>query len=135
MTKDKVVEFLRGHKQNIAVHETLINDYSATLKASSVTNQIKTSKVSDLSDLILRINKELEDLEKEIRRVQIWLDYLTIEERFYVENYYIQGVSVTSIITKWCNQGNRYRSEFFWKNRKKAALEKIITLEKRARLR
>lgn len=135
MTKDKVIELLKDHKRIIAIAETIRNDHAETLKASSVANQIKTSKVTDLSDLIIKLNKELDELEKEIRKVQIWLEYLTVEERFYVENYYIQSTSMTSIITKWCNQGNRYRSEFFWKNRKKAALEKIIALEKRARLR
>jgi hypothetical protein len=135
MTKDKVIEILKDHKRIIAIRDTMQNDYDSTLRASTVANQIKTSKVSDLSDLMLKLNKELEELEKEIRKVQIWLEYLTIEERFYVENYFVQGVSVTSIITKWCNLGNRYRSEFFWKKRKQAALEKIIALEKRARLR
>jgi hypothetical protein len=134
MTKDKVIALLKDHKRIIAIRETMLNDYDSTLKASSVANQSKTSKVSDLSDMILKLNKELEELDKEIRKVQIWLEYLTIEERFYVENYYIQSISMTSIITKWCNEGNRYRSEFFWKNRRQQALEKIISLEKRARL-
>lgn len=135
MTKDKVIERLKAHKGNIAIHETLINDYSATLKASSLDSKVQTSNVSDLGDVVEKINKELEDLEKEIKRVQIWLNYLTEEERFYIDCYYIQSISTTSIITRWCNAGNSFRSEFFWKKRKYAALEKIIALEKRARIR
>lgn len=135
MTKDKVIELLKDHKRIIAIRDTMQNDYDSTLKASTVANQTKSTKVSDLSDIMIRLNKDLDELEKEIRRVQIWLDYLTIEERFYVENYYIKSISMTSIITRWCNEGNRYRSEFFWRKRKNDAIEKIIALEKRARLR
>lgn len=135
MTKDKVIELLRDHKRIIAIAESIRNEYAETLKASSVVNQIKTSKVSDLSDLIIKLNTELEELEKEIRKVQIWMNYLTVEEQFYIEHFYIQSVSIASIITKWCNQGNSYRSEMFWRKRKAKALDKIIALEKRARIR
>lgn len=68
------------------------------------------------------------DLEYKLCEVDIFLDLLIPEERFVVEEVYFEQRYMSQVSRKWVELGNEYHGVSYWKNKKRKALEKILTL-------
>ncbi len=129
MTRDEVINTLRDYKRLIAIHESLINDYEGVLQAQTISDMPTGNSLSNPTEkAILKLDRGLEELKREIRRVQIWLNYLSEEERFIVEQIYIEERFINIASNKWCSMGREYHSNWYWKSKKKDAINKIIEI-------
>ena len=93
MTKDKykyIEDLLRNYKKNksrIKVLELgLITDDDFTVGATDYSkDKIQVSNMSDLSDIVIRREKELEQLKYEVNLTEILLESLNARDRYIVE--------------------------------------------------
>ena len=130
MTKDEVIETLKGYKRLIAIHESLLNDYEGVLQAQVITDMPRANGVhSQTESAMLKLDREMKEIKKDIKRVNIWLNYLNEEERFVVEQIYFEERFINHIINKWCNMGKEYHGSTYWKNKHREAIRKITQLK------
>ena len=123
MTKDKykyIENLLRNYKKNksrIKVLELgLVTDDDYVLGAiDNSRDKIQTSNKSDLSDLVVRREKELEKLKKEVDLAEILLESLNNRDRYIVEAYYIENIRINKIAVKL----NYYENKSVWNNKHK----------------
>lgn len=121
MAKDKykyIENLLRSYKKNksrIKVLELgLITDDDYTIGAIDYSkDKIQTSNKSDLSDRVIRREKELEKLKYETNLTEILLDSLNNRDRYIVEAFYIEKIRVNKIAVKL----NYYEDKSVWNNK------------------
>ena len=121
MAKDKyeyIENLLRSYKKNksrIKVLELgLITDDDYTIGAIDYSkDKIQTSNKSDLSDRVIRREKELEKLRYETNLTEILLDSLNNRDRYIVEAFYIEKMRVNKIAVKL----NYYEDKSVWNNK------------------
>lgn len=121
MAKDKykyIENLLRSYKKNksrIKVLELgLITDDDYTIGAIDYSkDKIQTSNKSDLSDAVIRREKELERLKYETNLTEILLDSLNNRDRYIVEAFYIEKIRVNKIAVKL----NYYEDKSVWNNK------------------
>ena len=121
MTKDKykyIEDLLRNYKKNksrIKVLELgLITDDDFTVGATDYSkDKIQVSNMSDLSDIIIRREKELDQLKYEVNLTEILLESLNNRDRYIVEAFYIERIRVNKIAVKL----NYYEDKSVWNNK------------------
>ena len=121
MTKDKyryIEDLLRNYKKNksrIKVLELgLITDDDFTVGATDYSkDKLQTSSKSDLSDIVIRREKELEQLKYEVNLTEILLESLNARDRYIVEAFYIERIRVNKIAVKL----NYYEDKSVWNNK------------------
>ena len=129
MTKDEIISTLKDYKRLIAIHESLLNDYEGVLHAQVLTDMPRAHGVHSATESAMnKLGHEVNEIKKEIKRVQIWLNYLNEEERFVIEHIYFEERFINHIINKWCNLGKEYHGSTYWKNKHRDAIRKITHL-------
>ena len=129
MTKESVINTLKEYKRLVAIHEGLLNDYDGVLQAQVLSDLPKGNGVRSQTEIASeKIKYEIRELEREIKRVSIWLNYLNDEERFVIEQIYFEERFINHIINKWCNAGREYHGSTYWKNKHREALKKLTHL-------
>ena len=121
MTKDKykyIEDLLRNYKKNksrIKVLELgLITDDDYTVGAIDYSkDKIQASNMSDLSDIVIRREKELDQLKYEVNLTEILLESLNARDRYIVEAFYIERKRVNKIAVKL----NYYEDKSVWNNK------------------
>ena len=121
MTKDKykyIEDLLRNYKKNksrIKVLELgLITDDDFTVGAIDYSkDKIQVSNMSDLSDIVIKREKELEQLKYEVNLTEILLESLNARDRYIVEAFYIERIRVNKIAVKL----NYYEDKSVWNNK------------------
>ena len=121
MTKDKykyIEDLLRNYKKNksrIKVLELgLITDDDFTIGATDYSkDKIQVSSMSDLSDIVIRREKELEQLKYEVNLTEILLESLNARDRYIVEAFYIENIRMNKIALKL----NYYETKTIWINK------------------
>ena len=132
MTRDEVISTLKNYKRLIAIRDSLLNDYEGVIQAQKLTDMPRGNGVhSQVESAANKLNYEIKELEREITRVSIWLEYLNEEERFIIEQIYIEERFISLASNKWCNLGKEYHGNSYWKNKHRLAIKKIINLNER----
>jgi hypothetical protein len=132
-----IISLLKLHKKNIALYQSLLNNFDdeVSIKAQSLTNMPKGS--SGFNSVVenhvvknkkLQNDTELKDLYKQIKKVNIWLDYLTDEQKFVVEQIYFEERTYSIISHRWGSRGNPIYSSGYWKTKRREAIKKISEL-------
>ena len=117
--KYKYIEnLLRNYKKNksrIKVLELgLITDDDYTIGAIDYSkDKIQTSSKSDLSDMVIKREKELEKLRYEANLTEILLESLNARDRYIVEAFYIEKIRVNKIAVKL----NYFEDKSVWNNK------------------
>ena len=121
MTKDKykyIEGLLRNYKKNksrIKILELgLVTDDDYTLSAIDYSkDKIQTSNKSDLSDTIIKREKELEKLKYEVSLTDALLESLNNKDRYIIEAFYIENIRMHKIAVKL----NYYETKSVWNNK------------------
>lgn len=121
MTNDKykyIENLLRNYKKNksrIKVLELgLITNEDYTIGAIDYSkDKIQTSSKSDLSDMVIKREKELEKLRYEANLTEILLESLNARDRYIVEAFYIEKIRVNKIAVKL----NYFEDKSVWNNK------------------
>ena len=121
MTKDKykyVEDLLRNYKKNKSRIKILelgqITDDDFTMGAIDYSkDKIQTSNNSDLSDLVIRRERELEQLKYEVNITDALLESLSARDRYIVEAFYIENMRINKIAVKL----NYYENKSVWNNK------------------
>jgi hypothetical protein len=127
--REEIVETLKSYKRLIAIRDSLINNYDGVLQAQVLSDMPKgNSTHSQVESASNKLESEIKELEKEITRVSIWLNSLNEEERFIIEQIYIEERFINMASNKWCSMGREYHSITYWKDRKRQAINKIVDI-------
>ena len=121
MTKDKykyVESLLRNYKKNKSRIKVLelrqITDDDFTIGAIDYSkDKIQTSNKSDLSDLVVKRERELEQLRYEVNITEALLESLNNKDRYIVEAFYIENIRINKIAVKL----NYYENKSVWNNK------------------
>ena len=121
MTKDKyryVENLLRNYKKNksrIKILELgMVTDDDYTIGAIDYSkDKIQTSNKSDLSDLVIKRERELEQLRYEVNITEALLESLNNKDRYIVEAFYIENIRINKIAVKL----NYYENKSVWNNK------------------
>jgi hypothetical protein len=121
MTKDKykyVESLLRNYKKNKSRIKILelgqITDDDFTIGAQDYSkDKIQTSNNSDLSDLVIRRERELEQLKYEVSITDALLESLSARDRYIIEAFYIENMRINKIAVKL----NYYENKSVWNNK------------------
>ena len=121
MSKDKykyIENFLRNYKKNksrIKILELgIVTDDDFTISAIDYSKEkIQTSNQSDLSDLIIKREKELDKLKYEVSLTDALLESLNTKDRYIVEAFYIENIRMNKIALKL----NYYETKTIWINK------------------
>ena len=121
MTKDKykyIENLFRNYKKNKSRIKILqlghITEDDFTISAIDYSkDKIQTSNMSDLSDAVIRRERELEQLKYETSLTEILLESLNARDRYIVEAFYIEKIRVNKIAVKL----NYYEDKSFWNNK------------------
>ena len=132
MTKDKykyVESLLRNYKKNKSRIKVLelrqITDDDFTIGAIDYSkDKIQTSNKSDLSDLVIKRERELEQLRYEVNITEALLESLNNKDRYIVEAFYIENIRINKIAVKL----NYYENKSVWniKDRIISSLMEIV---------
>lgn len=129
MTRDEVINTLKQYKRLIAIRDSLLNNYEGVLQAQKLTDMPRGSGTSNqVESKINQFQCEIKEIEREITRVSIWLNSLNEEERFIIEQIYIEERFVNMASNKWCSMGKEYHSRSYWNDRKRQAINKIVDI-------
>ena len=123
MTKDKykyIENLFRNYKKNKSRIKILqlghITEDDFTISAIDYSkDKIQTSNMSDLSDVVIRRERELEQLKYETSLTEILLESLNARDRYIVEAFYIEKIRVNKIAVKL----NYYEDKSVWNNKKR----------------
>jgi hypothetical protein len=121
MAKDKykyIENLLRNYKKNksrIKILELgIVTDDDFTISAIDYSKEkIQTSNQSDLSDLIIKREKELDKLKYEVSLTDALLESLNTKDRYIVEAFYIENIRMNKIALKL----NYYETKTIWINK------------------
>ena len=121
MSKDKykyIENLLRSYKKNksrIKILELgIVTDDDFTISAIDYSKEkIQTSNSNDLSDLIIKREKELDKLKYEISLTDALLESLNTKDRYIVEAFYIENIRMNKIALKL----NYYETKTIWINK------------------
>lgn len=132
--EEVVIQELTEYKLNKATYELMQNDSGISISAQVIPEVPRsvTNKFTSATENQAFNRKDSDELERDIKRVDIWLTYLEDEEEFAIRNFYIHNKSYNTISFRWHRQGGLIYSSIFWKRKRKEALHKIIDLCKRA---
>lgn len=124
-----IIGELKAYKRNKAIYQTIL------LQAPSIQAQVLsdiprsvTNKFSSSTENQALFNQDHAQLEKEIKQVEIWLGYLQEEERFVIEQFFMENRSYATISHRWSQKGYPIFSGKFWKRKSKIALSKIASI-------
>ena len=121
MSKDKykyIENLLRNYKKNksrIKILELgIVTDDDFTISAIDYSKEkIQTSNNNDLSDLIVKREKELDKLKYEASLTDALLESLNSKDRYIVEAFYIENMRINKIAVKL----NYYENKSVWNNK------------------
>jgi hypothetical protein len=121
MTKDKyryIENLLRNYKKNksrIKILELgMVTDDDFTITGVDYSkDKIQTSNMSDLSDTVIKREKELEKLIYEVSVTEALLESLNTKDRYIIEAFYIENIRMNKIAVKL----NYYEIKTVWNNK------------------
>jgi len=121
MSKDKykyIENLLRNYKKNksrIKILELgIVTDDDFTISAIDYSKEkIQTSNNNDLSDLIVKREKELDKLKYEVSLTDALLESLNAKDKYIVEAFYIENIRMNKIALKL----NYYETKTIWINK------------------
>ena len=121
MTKDKykyIENLFRNYKKNKSRIKILqlgyITDDDFTLGGIDYSkDKIQTSNTSDLSDIVIGREKELEKLIYEDNVTEALLESLNTKDRYIIEAFYIENIRMNKIAVKL----NYYEIKTVWNNK------------------
>ena len=121
MSKDKyryIENLLKNYKKNksrIKILELgIVTDDDFTISAIDYSKEkIQTSNNNDLSDLIVKREKELDKLKYEVSLTDALLESLNTKDRYIVEAFYIENIRMNKIALKL----NYYETKTIWINK------------------
>ena len=121
MSKDKykyIENLLRNYKKNksrIKILELgIVTDDDFTINAIDYSKEkIQTSNNNDLSDLIVKREKELDKLKYEVSLTDALLESLNTKDKYIVEAFYIENIRMNKIALKL----NYYETKTIWINK------------------
>ena len=76
-------------------------------------DKIQTSNMSDLSDTVIKREKELEKLIYEVNVTEALLESLNAKDRYIIEAFYIENIRMNKIAVKL----NYYEIKTVWNNK------------------
>ena len=121
MTKDKykyIENLFRNYKKNKSRIKILqlgyITDDDFTITGVDYSkDKIQTSNMSDLSDTVIKREKELEKLIYEVSVTEALLESLNTKDRYIIEAFYIENIRMNKIAVKL----NYYEIKTVWNNK------------------
>ena len=121
MTKDKyryIENLFRNYKKNKSRIKILqlgyITEDDFTISAIDYSkDKIQTSNMSDLSDLVIKREKELDKLMYEVNVTEALLESLNNKDRYIIEAFYIENIRMNKIAVKL----NYYEIKTVWNNK------------------
>ena len=108
MTKDKykyIENLFRNYKKNKSrikiLNLGMVTDDEFTISGVDYSkDKIQTSNMSDLSDTVIKREKELEKLIYEVNVTEALLESLNTKDRYIVEAFYIENIRMNKIALK-----------------------------------
>ena len=121
MTKDKykyIENLFRNYKKNKSrikiLNLGMVTDDDFTISAVDYSkDKIQTSNMSDLSDTVIKREKELEKLIYEVNVTEALLESLNTKDRYIIEAFYIENIRMNKIAVKI----NYYEIKTVWNNK------------------
>lgn len=132
MTKELinfVIDELKNYKLNKAIFNSIILENNIEISAITISDiyYSKTNKFNSITEN-LALNNKLEQLEREIKRVENWLNILNEKELFIIKNFYIENKSYNIISHNWLIHYKYYYSIQSLKKLRKNSLFKICNV-------
>jgi ArpU family phage transcriptional regulator len=132
MRKDAIIYVegeLKAYKRNKSIYQGMLLENNISISAQFLSDMPKsvTNKFSSMTENQALSNR-LYELEKDIRRVDSWIEHLLDEERFVVNNHYMENRSYNVIAHRWNTLGNPLYSAEYWKIKRKKALHSICQI-------
>ena len=108
MTKDKykyIENLFRNYKKNKSRIKILqlgyITDDDFTISGVDYSkDKIQTSNIGDISDTVIKREKELEKLIYEVSVTEALLESLNTKDRYIIEAFYIENIRMNKIAVK-----------------------------------
>ena len=121
MTKDKykyIENLFRNYKKNKSrikiLNLGMVTDDDFTVSGVDYSkDKIQTSNMSDLSDTVIKREKELEKLIYEVSVTEALLESLNTKDRYIIEAFYIENIRMNKIAVKL----NYYEIKTVWNNK------------------
>ena len=121
MTKDKykyIENLFRNYKKNKSrikiLNLGMVTDDDFTISGVDYSkDKIQTSNMSDLSDAVIKREKELEKLIYEVNVTEALLESLNTKDRYIIEAFYIENIRMNKIAVKL----NYYEIKTVWNNK------------------
>ena len=121
MTKDKykyIENLFRNYKKNKSrikiLNLGMVTDDDFTISGVDYSkDKIQTSNMSDLSDTVIKREKELEKLIYEVSVTEALLESLNTKDRYILEAFYIENIRMNKIAVKL----NYYEIKTVWNNK------------------
>ena len=121
MTKDKykyIENLFRNYKKNKSrikiLNLCMVTDDDFTISGVDYSkDKIQTSNMSDLSDTVIKREKELEKLIYEVSVTEALLESLNTKDRYIIEAFYIENIRMNKIAVKL----NYYEIKTVWNNK------------------
>ena len=121
MTKDKykyIENLFRNYKKNKSrikiLNLGMVTDDDFTISGVNYSkDKIQTSNMSDLSDTVIKREKELEKLIYEVNVTEALLESLNTKDRYIIEAFYIENIRMNKIAVKL----NYYEIKTVWNNK------------------
>ena len=121
MTKDKykyIENLFRNYKKNKSrikiLNLGMVTDDDFTISGVDYSkDKIQTSNMSDLSDTVIKREKELEKLIYEVSVTEALLESLNAKDRYIIEAFYIENIRMNKIAVKL----NYYEIKTVWNNK------------------
>ena len=121
MAKDKykyIENLFRNYKKNKSrikiLNLGMVTDDDFTISGVDYSkDKIQTSNMSDLSDTVIKREKELEKLIYEVSVTEALLESLNTKDRYIIEAFYIENIRMNKIAVKL----NYYEIKTVWNNK------------------
>ena len=121
MTKDKykyIENLFKNYKKNKSrikiLNLGMVTDDDFTISGVDYSkDKIQTSNMSDLSDTVIKREKELEKLIYEVSITEALLESLNTKDRYIIEAFYIENIRMNKIAVKL----NYYEIKTVWNNK------------------
>ena len=121
MTKDKykyIENLFRNYKKNKSrikiLNLGMVTDDDFTISGVDYSkDKIQTSNMRDLSDTVIKREKELEKLIYEVSVTEALLESLNTKDRYIIEAFYIENIRMNKIAVKL----NYYEIKTVWNNK------------------